>query len=157
MIKCDSDRTIICADCRRPAISRHREVRHANIGARYIDFDSHYEETDPQFVEMMNRVDSFHERVHALQAVVKKVCLAFHNLSTTFLDAEIETVKPTACAVRTMIIPTALITAYGKQSELRLPARELDSATVDEIVADLLIAAENEVVNLRARFERGAA
>lgn len=155
MIKCDSDRTVICATCGLPAICRQREVRHANTGARYLDFDSHYEETDPRFVEMMLRVDGFHERLHALQLEVRRACLSDRSLPVTFLDAEIETVKPTACLVRTTIIPTALVAAFGKQSEIRLPSRDLDGATAEGIIDELKAVATAEQENLRARFEQG--
>lgn len=155
MIRNDSDRATICADCHRPAITRQREVRHANTGARFVSMDSHYEETDPRFVEMMNRVDSFHEAVHALQSEVKRACVGNRSLPLTFLDVEIDTIKPTACAIRTMIIPVALITAFGKQSELRLPARELAGVEASGIITELCEAAIGEVANLRARFEQG--
>lgn len=155
MIKCDSDRIVRCATCGRDAICRQREVRHPNTGARYLDFDSHWEETDPRFVEMMTRVDTFHERLHELQMEIKRACLSDRNLPITFTDAELESIKPTACLVRTTIIPTALVTAFGKQAEIRLPARELAEATAIAIIDELKAAAMNELENLRARFEQG--
>ena len=155
MIRSDSDRPTICADCGGQAVARLREVRHANHGARLVSFDSHHEETDPQFVEMMNRVDQFHEQLHALQIEIRRACLAERELPVTFIDVEIDSIKPTACAIRTMIVPTALIQAFGRQSEIRLEARELAGANANVIVDELKAAAVAELPNLRARFEQG--
>jgi hypothetical protein len=150
-INLDVESPVSCS-CGEMAIRRTVQVRHETKGARMVSYDTH----DPNFLgadnlAAMNRMDTFHERLHDLLSELKALSTDDRKLSSgMIIDFDIETIHPDACNVRTDIVSTASIQAFGLRAEVRLTQRPLKEQTAASILADIKEASLPQIERLKA-------
>jgi hypothetical protein len=157
MIKFSAESPVNCETCGKPAIRRTVEVHHPGKGGRMVSYDTHSRcLTDRKHFEALLRVERFHKRVHDLIAQLRALPAADRALKPgRIVDFDFETVHPTACRRRELVIATAIVQAFGLRGEVRLDARPLKGQSAARILRDLRTAAVSVVQYLRRRRDEG--
>lgn len=143
MIKADIETKIECSTCGKMGILREVVVAHNGM-ARKISYETHHESVlDPEHSDALNRTDEFYRKV--LDLVVE-----FNNLSDATKivrvegaagilgDFDIGSQRPSACEVRTTIIPIFTLRTFKKNHEIQLTPRNIDSANFQEILDEVI-------------------
>lgn len=154
MIRLERMNPVTCATCGQQATRSEVEVRYAD-GGRSVVFETHAQSLhDEEFHSALQRINEFHAAVHALQSELRTSIPL--KLSSGWMTAiDLGTVTPSACEVRTQIIPAATIKAFSLESEVQLEPQSLIGSTAADILAALTAAAEVKVLEMGERFQRG--
>jgi hypothetical protein len=157
MIKFSAESPVNCETCGKPAIRRTVEVHHPGKGGRMVSYDTHSRcLTDRKHFEALLRVETFHKRVHDLIAQLRALPVADRALKPgRIVDFDFETVHPTACNRRELVIPTATVQAFGLRGEVRLDARSLKGQSSARILREIGSAASFVVESLHRRRQEG--
>lgn len=155
MIRAERETPGICADCERPDVTREVDVLNTH-GGRRVTYTTHAASLHhASHTAALERIDRFHERLHTLQRKVLEHLRENRPKGFLVIDCEIESIRPTACAVRTEITPTFTIQAFGLRGSVRLESGPLKGRTVAKIVREFTRAAQAEVAKLQAVRDSG--
>jgi hypothetical protein len=156
MIKLGVESPVNCERCGGIAYRRTVQVENSK-GSRPVAFDTHKPGlNNEQVLAALGRLDRFHERVHDLEAQLKALTEEDRKLSAGWLHTiELATVRPSACEVRTLIVPEANVQAWGFYRPIRLEPRPLKGASAKSILRDLKAGAEPIIQQMRRDREAG--
>jgi hypothetical protein len=151
MIITEQDSIIPCGSCGEYAVQREFPVRHGTTTRKVVYQTHHVDMSGEQHHAVYERIDNFHKRAWLLLDELQKADgkLPIGRL----IEFNIETVKPSACDVRTDIVPTAIVRVAGLMNEVRLAPHPLEGATAEAILVALKVAAEPIATLLNAQYE----
>lgn len=152
MITYPNDDRVICETCGQTAFQREGDVRHGTVTRRIV-YQTHHQGLETQdHHDVFGRINAFQEQVHKLEAEMNALPEHMKELSSgRIIQFEITSVTPTACEVRTQIVPYVTVRAYGQTEEVKLEPVEIGGSILNELKA----AAEIAVTKLRLQHERG--
>lgn len=155
MIRAEREQPIICETCKKPGVRREVEVVNTH-GGRRVSYDTHNRSLHHgSHAEALERIDKFHERLHTLQHKLRAYLRENRPKGFLVVNCEFKTIRPTACEVRTEIVPTMELQAFGLRGMVRLAARPMKGASAARIARELCNAAGPEVQRLKVIRDSG--
>lgn len=153
-IHTNSDTVTTCAECGQPCCQREIVVTE-DKHARRVPYQTHHVDLagDEQSA-VFGRVKKFYARMFELIDELQSIPADDLRLSYgRLLELDLGAVMPSACAIRTEIIPLAMVKVAGQIREIQLDPRALDSATVETILSETKERAEPIAAKLNADYE----
>jgi hypothetical protein len=150
-----SDDRATCDDCGQRAVQREVAVRVGTETRHVIYQTHHFDFGGADHHAVHERIAAFHSRAFGLLEKLRALPEAERKLDYgRLVSFDLNTVKPSACAVRSEIIVSATVRVGGCEEEVVLPARPLKGQRVDRILAELRRTAKPLVATLKAKHER---
>lgn len=144
----------LCTDCNQPCYQREVIVSEGKY-ARQVPFLTHHVDiSSEEHGEVFNRVKVFYTKMFALIDMLQAIPSDALKLSYgRLIGLDLGAVMPSACAVRTEVIPLAMVRVAGQVREVQLSARVIDSISVEELVSEIKTQAEPIARQLNANYE----
>lgn len=153
-IHTNSDTVTTCADCGQPCRQREVVVSHGT-NARQVPYQTHHVDlAGDEHSAVFERVKNFYARMFELIDELQKTSPDELKLSYgRLMELDLGAVMPSACAVRTEVIPLALVRVAGQFQEIQLDRRALDGLTSETIIPELRERAEPIARRLNTDYE----
>jgi len=148
MIRAERESPVQCPDCDGPAIRREFQVYD-----RYVNYDTHISDlADIRHHQAINRMKDFHTLARAFMSKLPKtVELEIGSIR----EFGFETVRPSACKRRELIVITATVRAFGFDEEVKLEARPLKGLRAASVLKQIRQLALEAAQRLKQQFEEG--
>lgn len=161
-LRVDGEALITCSHCGEQAI--HREITVVSSSgktARRVPYETHCESViDEQHIAAQTRLLNFYrsvfdliEQFEALPADWKVITTASGN--AVLLELVLGSERPSACEVRTVIIPSFEAKAFGREFDINLPPRTMVGTTTQTLLDEAKTAATSQIDELSDRARRG--
>lgn len=157
MIKIDRESPIICDTCNEPAIRREVYVQHPGEGGRFVVYDTHSNSLhEEEHTAIFNRIENFHAQLHSLEAELNRLSQENKKLEHGWIvKFEFDSVRPTACEVRTHVAPKAAIQAFGFSDEVKLDPQPLKGLSAKNILSRIKEASNSVIEKLKETRDKG--
>src|SRR5712671_6400540 len=120
MIRAERECSVICDTCQEPAVRRQVEVITEHNG-RIVVYDTHADSLHhDDHHGAIRRIEEFHDRLHTIEHELRTLMRAEPPKGFLVLWCEINSIRPTACEVRSQIVPRMDIQARGLRAPVEL-------------------------------------
>ena|ERR1700733_9317666 len=143
-----------CPTCKKDATVRELCVAIPGLSGKNVAYLSHAGcLTDDAHHAAIKRLHAFYLKLGNL--VIECNARAKSDGLVFIKDIDFGSVMPSACEVRTQIIPVVTIRAFSLEEDLRLPARSLDTQKVDALIEEIKEQSEPIKEKFKGRFANG--
>lgn len=142
MIRADTENIVNCSSCQKPSILREVFIVQDKL-ARKIAYETHSESIiSEEHIAALTRAENFYKKVFDLinefnglpdETKIVKV----ENAAGKLTELDFFSMRPTACAVRTTIVPEFTLKTFGKSTIISLEPRQLNDTTLDQLMSEI--------------------
>ena len=156
MIRIDGEIYKTCDDCGEKSIIREMTIV-GNSEARRISYETHSDSiVHSDHIEALHRAEHFYQIIFSLIDEFKRLneterIVHLGDCAGIITELDFGSVRPSACNIRTIIIPYFTLKTFSKEYELRLEARDLSATKLVDLLSDAKKQAESII---KEAFER---
>jgi hypothetical protein len=162
MIKHSDEFQIICSTCGKPGILREVVIVESGKSSK-ISYETHCESVvDPEHIAAQLRIETFYKKVFALMSEfsslpeeTKIVRIENPAAGGILQDLTLGSVRPSACEVRSILIPVFELRTFGKEYEIKLEPRQLSGVLLTNLLREVLPRAQQIIETARDRNVMG--
>lgn len=160
-VRIDGEAQVTCLACKKPAILR--EMLLVEDGsARKVSYETHCESViEPAHIAAQGRAEQFYKSVFALikefNALPEsdKVIESENGGAGKLIELDIGSERPSACEVRTVIVPYFSLKTFGREHELKLEPRDLAATALVSLLDEVKLWAAPIIEEAKDRAASG--